>query len=398
MQTIQEHRARVQSQQRAARQLLDSKGARKWTSAEQLAFDALLDDADRSQAAIDATALRAYHSHSLHADARQAVEAYIRKKPQDYSDEERRRIFAVLSTSTPSQGGYSVPSRVSAELVSVLKGVGPMRLVARHMPTEGGGVMSIATSDGTSEVGEIVAQNITTASVDPTFGTAPINTARFSSKVFAVPFELLNDSAVDIVSFVYQRASERIGRRQNLAFTTGTGTNEPTGLITASGTGKVGLTGQTVTVIYDDLVDMIDSVDDAQLSNPNQAIDPSAGPGGWMFNQTTRKMVRRIKDSNGRPIWLPSYDEGFAEKTQPHLLGYPVYINNDMAVPAANAKSIAFGGFHKYVVRDVLDVSIFRMEDSAYATRGQVGFLVMARAGGNLTDSSAVTLYQHSAT
>lgn len=71
-----------------------------------------------------------------------------------------------------------------------------------------------------------------------------------------------------------------------------------------------------------------------------------------------------------------------------------------MAAPAANAKTIAFGNFQKYKVRDVADMTIFRLGDSAYALQGQVkvGFLMWARAGGNLLDTSAIKTYQHSAT
>ena len=62
---------------------------------------------------------------------------------------------------------------------------------------------------------------------------------------------------------VMTRAAQRIGRLANIGFTTGTGSTDPNGLITASSVGKTGTTGQTVTVIYDDLVDLIDSLEGA---------------------------------------------------------------------------------------------------------------------------------------
>ncbi len=73
-------------------------------------------------------------------------------------------------------------------------------------------------------------------------------------------------------------------------------------------------------------------------------------------------------------------------------------INNDMAQPAANAKTIGFGDFSKYMIRDVLDFTLFRFEDSAFASKGQVGFLAWSRAGGNLLDVNGIKLYQQSAT
>ena len=78
--------------------------------------------------------------------------------------------------------------------------------------------------------------------------------------------------------------------------------------------------------------------------------------------------------------------------------GFEAIVNNDMASMAASAKSILFGDFSKYVVRDVMQISLFRMDDSFYTKKGQVGFLAVLRSGGNLVDVNAVKYYQNSAT
>jgi HK97 family phage major capsid protein len=64
---------------------------------------------------------------------------------------------------------------------------------------------------------------------------------------------------------------------------------------------------------------------------------------------------------------------------------------------AANAKSILFGDYGHYMIRDVMQVTMFRFSDSAYTKKGQVGFLAWARSGGNLLDTAAVKYYQNSA-
>ena len=53
---------------------------------------------------------------------------------------------------------------------------------------------------------------------------------------------------------------------------------------------------------------------------------------------------------------------------------------------AASAKSIAFGDFSYYKIRDVMAIQMFRFTDSAYTKKGQVGFLAWMRSGGNFTD------------
>jgi len=69
-----------------------------------------------------------------------------------------------------------------------------------------------------------------------------------------------------------------------------------------------------------------------------------------------------------------------------------------MATMAASAKSIAFGDFSQFVIRDVQNsTSMLRFDDSAYAKYGQVGFLGWTRTGSNLLDTTAVKVFVNSA-
>ena len=393
MQSIPELRGRVQARQRSARHLLAENGARRWSGHDQAAFDSLLDDADRAQALLDARQSNAGSAAAQWARQREGLELFMRKGFKALNDHERLKVFGAMSTTTGSEGGYTVSPLVAGDLLDMLKGYGWMRQVAADITTLNGSDLGYPTSNGTAETGELVPQNTPATAGDPSFNTRPMNTFKYSSMVFTVPVELLQDSAVDIVMLIMQRARDRIGRVQNLHFTTGTGTGQPTGLVTAASVGKVGTTGQTLTITYDDLADLADSIDEAQLGMPDRQIGMPEVTPGWMLSQTMRKVVRKLKDTAGRPIWMPAIGS-----ERPQLMDYPVYINNDMPVPAANAKSLAFGNLRSYLVRDALDVTLFRFEDSAFALKGQVGFLAWARAAGNLLDTGAVKVYQHSAT
>lgn len=377
---------RINAHTRQARHLLAEKGSSKWSPGDQSAFDRHIEEVERAQAELDKL--------SAHQDA---FEIFLRKDAAAMSAAERHAVLNTMSTSTGSQGGYTVQSEIAAQLVNMLRGWGWMRAVASQMTTASGADMSVPTSDGTTEVGELLGQNVTAALLDPSFGTAPIPTYRFSSKIFGVPFELLQDSSVDIAAFLMLRARDRIGRIQNTKFTIGTGTGEPTGLVTAATIGKTGTTGQTTTIIYDDLVDLAESVDDALLGMPDKTPGAPQPVVGWTCSSAMRKVLRKMKDTAGRPIFLDAGIE-IDGKTYAEMLGYPVYINNDVPVPAANAKSLLFGNLSSYMIRDALDVTMFRFEDSAFTKLGQVGFLAYARAGGNLLDAGAAKAYQHSAT
>jgi HK97 family phage major capsid protein len=411
--SIQALRERLQASNKAANHILAEKGSQTWTPEDQAAFDGHVSEGERVKAQIaahekmiaedrdvnftDASDFRV-KDRAPKSEAKKVFDTFLRKDFKNMSAEEVMAVRNTMSTTTGSQGGFTVQSEIASTLIDYLKSYGFMRAVASQMTTEKGNPLSFPTSDGTAEVGEWIAQNTTATAADPVFGTVAVNVFKASSKVIAVPFELLQDSEIDIQAMVFKRAADRIGRLGNVGFTTGAGTTDPNGLVTAAGIGKTGTTGQTLTVIYDDLVDLIDSLDVAYLGAPSSNPQLAGAEPGFMFNQTTRRVIRKIKDTAGRPIWMPSYDEGLTGSTPDRLLGYPVYLNNDMAVPAANAKTIAFGNFNKYLIRDAMDVTMFRFDDSAYAKLGQVGYLAWARMGGNLLDVNSVKLYAHSAT
>lgn len=385
-----------------ANHLLAEKGDQKWTAEEQKTFDNFANDMEQldSQIAtvqriLDVQAEESFSNVPLIKDSdkernetRDLYAKAIRQGVHKLNADEQIKIQNVMSTTTGSEGGNTVQGIVANELIDAVKDYGGMRRVANSITTSDGSSLSYPTSDGTAEEGEWIAENTAATDLDITFGTVALNVFKASSKVITIPFELLQDSQIDVIALVNQRFRDRIGRTSNKGFTIGTGTGQPNGAVTASSVGKTGTTGQTLTVIYDDLVDLSEAIDVAY----------DDGSLKFMFSQSIRKVVRKIKDTNGRPVWTPSYDAGIANRSPDQLLGYDTELNNHMPVPAANAKSIAFGQFQKYMIRDVMQLTLFRFDDSAYAKKGQVGFMAWMRAGGNLVDTAALKLYQHSAT
>jgi HK97 family phage major capsid protein len=405
MKNLQELRDRRSARAQELKALLDANPGDKWTAAHNEKYDQGIDEI----ANIDSEIKR-------HVDLKNAMEvefenefvidkaeriardkrspsarylaAWLKGGDDALTAEQFLEIRNTMSTTTSGEGGYTVQSDVLSTLIDSLKEFGGMREEATLIRTAQGNPMAYPTSDGTSEVGELIAENITATGADPTFGTVSVNPYKFSSKIVAVPFELLQDSEIDIEAFVGNRLSQRIGRIENQFFTTGTGTGQPRGVVTGAGSGKVGTSGQTLTVISDDLIDLLHSVDPAYRKG---------GSPCFMMHDLSLAKIRKLKDSQNRPIYIPGYD-GLAGAMKDTLLGYKVCINQDVAQMAANAKSILFGDMSKYIIRDVMNAQLFRFTDSAYTKLGQVGFLMWQRAGGNLIDAGAVKYYQNSAT
>ncbi len=327
-------------------------------------------------------ALRAYLGGGLQAlDDRQRAELAARVTPD---------IRAAMSTTTSSEGGYTTDTQYMRSLEEAMKAYGGMLEVSTIMRTASGSDMNFPTADATAETGEIVGQNSSASAGDTTFGNTALSVYKYSSKQIKLPWELLQDTFLDIEAYIQGVLAVRLGRITNTHFTTGTGSGQPRGIVTGAALGKTGTTGQTTTVIYDDLVDLEHSINRAYRRSKKF---------GFMMADSSLKVVRKIKDSNGRPIFAPGYEQGNPGGAPDTLLGRPITINDDVAAMAANAKSILMGDFGKYVIRPVMDLTMFRMTDSAYTLQGQVGFVAFQRIGGNLVDAGgAVKYYANSAT
>lgn len=405
MKSIQALREQRQQLAREARNQLEQKGDRVWNKEDQAAFDKRSDEIEGIDNEIsniervmaldveknhtDVEQFRRKPENMAEAEGRVAFAKLLRHGPSALTSDELQKVRNVTSTGSGSQGGFTVQTDVAKELIDTLKAYGGMRGVASSITTSQGNPIGYPTSDGTSEEGEWIAENAQASSADPNFGTVSLTAFKASTKIITIPFELLQDSSIDIIAMVNKRKRDRLGRTMNKGFTIGTGSGQPNGFVTAAGVGKIGATGSTVTMTWEDLVDLQESIDQAYKD---------AGTCRFMMHQQTRKVVRKLKDGAGRPIWAEAYENGIKSGIPAQLLGEDVTINNDMAQPGANAKSISYGDFSKYMIRDVLDLILFRFEDSAFASKGQVGFLGWARAGGNLLDANGIKTFQHSAT
>lgn len=291
-----------------------------------------------------------------------------------------------LSSVTGSAGGYTVPEGFWAKITETMKAFGGLLGVANVLDTATGAALPWPGSDDTSNSGAILSEGSAAAEQDIAFTTHSLGAYTYTSKIVRVPLQLLQDSGVDIEGFVARRLGIRLGRALAAHLATGTGTSQPAGITGAAGfsTGKTGAAGQVSSVIYDDLIDLIHSVDAAYRQGGNCR---------FALADATLAVLRKLKDSQGRPLWEPSLQVGEADQ----LLGYPVTVDNGIPTPAASAKSIAFGDFQSgYVVRRVAGGQLMRLSER-YAEYLQVAFLAFGRFDAVVDDSAAVKLYAHPA-
>lgn len=296
----------------------------------------------------------------------------------------QEKEFRALGIGTGAAGGYAVPQGFRDYLVETMKYFSSMRDVATVITTTEGNTLPWPTNNDTANVGAILAENTQITQQDVALNQQQLGAYMYTSKLVLVSYQLLQDSAINIETFLGRKLGQRIGRIQNQHFTTGTGSSQPLGLITG-GTAVQAGAGNVTGFTYDELVNAIFRVDPAYRQGPNIR---------WMFSDSVMAGLRKMKDSQNRPLWEPSLQVG----TPDSFLGYRIMLNNDLPVPAANAKSAAFGDFTEgYVIRDVSGVQTVRL-DERYADFLQVGWFAYARTDATVQDTAAYTVLQNSAT
>jgi HK97 family phage major capsid protein len=278
-------------------------------------------------------------------------------------------------TVTTTGGGYTIPDEMMRSFEKALLWYGGMRQVATVLRTESGADLPIPTANDTAQAGVILDINTQVANQDVTFGQLVLKAFKYSSKQVLVPVELMQDNAINLPQVLGEMLGERIGRIQNTHFTTGAGTTLPFGITVQSVLGVTGAAGGGIT--YANLVDLEHSVDIAYRRQG----------AAFMMNDVKVAALKKIVDGSQRPIWQPNDASGMANGAPATLLGYPVYTNNDMATATTTGtKGMIFGALQKYLIRDVVGVTLLRL-DERYADFHQVAFLAFARADGNLLNA-----------
>lgn len=322
---------------------------------------------------------------------REAFGTFLRRGMSGLDNEQRQLMLSNHSaiearaggTSPGSAGGYFIPTDTLNKITETMKAYGGLLGAANVITTGSGNPLNWPTNDDTANVGAILSENNPVPEQDVTLGQKTLGAYTYTSKMVRLSLQLVQDDVFNVESWLTRKLGERIGRAVAAHLATGTGTGQPEGLFTNATTGKAGATGQTTSVTYDDLVDLQHSIDPAYRAGAQ-----------WAMSDQALKMVRKLKDSQGRPLWEPSLQSGVPSS----LMGSPVLIDNGIPTPAASAKSIGFGDISAaYIVRQVAGGQMMRL-DERFADFLQVAFLGFLRLDAKPDDGSAFRVYQHSAT
>lgn len=336
-------------------------------------------DETQDEAAREKRILRAYLSGNVRALSDQDRQSFAQRLG-NITDASGNPIQNAAGTGDANGSGLTIAPLFQRELLVAMKAFGGVRGAARDIATDTGASLPWPTMDDTSNVATIIGENTQVpADTDLSFGSRQIGSYTYRSGVLTISLQLLQDSAFDFDALIRSAMATRFARGQNAHFTNGDGNGKPQGILVGAAAGP---TVAKAAITFDNLIDLEHSVDPAYRQGAS-----------YMFNDATLKALRQIKDAQGRYLWQAGANTGAPDT----LNNRPYSINQDMPVIGASAKSVVFGDFNNYIIRDVLGMQMMVLRER-YADYLQVGYISFMRTDGKLVSAGQPIKYlQHAA-
>ena len=186
-----------------------------------------------------------------------------------------------------------------------------------------------------------------------------------------LPDCFISDASFDLEGYLVKRLAGAFAKAEDRAFISGSGTDEPTGLLHDTAGAETGVSADSLS--FDAVPELFFSVKPEHRRN-----------GVWLMNDRTALALKKMKDEAGNYLWRGSSET---------LLGRPVMISEYMPDPETGAKPILFGDFSWYwiVRRSPVTVRVLR---ELFARNDQTGYLAYEFIDGRLVRRDAVKALQ----
>lgn len=385
----------IQEQRQKHLQLLHTARSRMVEGAEQTEVDAIFAEADKVQANIrNLEKIEGVEkAYETVVNARSTEDRSAETRAERNEDEVRMDAFRALvsgrdltseqraivtrdaqSTGVNADGGYAVPVSLHNEIIKAAVVFGPMLdgSIFDVVTTASGNPLNFATK-ASSRKARLINENTAAETVLAKLGQKTLNAYKLTTDVAVASRELLQDAGVNIEEWLVGELAESYGLGANEYLTTGTGTNQPAGIVTALTAGAMDTAATSFAV--DDLLSLQYGVNSAYRAR-----------GRYMFNSQMELALRKAKDSTGNYIWQPAMS---ADKPNT-VFGKAYVINDDMAVAdAAGEVAAVFGDMKGYKVRVSRALGITRLNE-LFALSDQIGWVGFTRIDGDVIQPAAL--------
>jgi HK97 family phage major capsid protein len=285
-----------------------------------------------------------------------------------------------LSVGVDADGGYTVTPQMSNVIISKIFESDPVRQLASvsNISTDSMEWLVDVDQMGAGWETETVQGGVTTTAK---FDKKNIPVHNSYARIHATQ-KLLEDSSINIESWIGNKAAERFGRLEGASFVTGTGIGQPRGFLTyANGTAwgqveRVNM-GAAASLTADGFIDVKYHLSEYYLERAN----------AWLMARSTVAAAMKLKDGNGDYLWKPAM---IASDPSSFILGVPVRMSTTMPTVAANALSVVIADWKEaYMIVDRIGISIQR---DPYTAKPFVEFYARKRVGGAVMNFEAIKI------
>ena len=314
-----------------------------------------------------------------------AFSKFMRKGVEDGLAELQTKA---ISVGVDADGGFAVPEDLDTAIGMIEQESSPMRSICGQRTVSNEQYKKLFGIGGASSgwVGETAARAETNspqlAEIVPSFGEIYANPAATQKS--------LDDTFFNVEDWLSEEVGREFAEKENLSFTTGNGTNQPTGILSATMATTVDASrtfgqiqyrlsgtdsslGATDATAVDNLIDLTYDLRPGYRNNAR-----------FVLGRDVLRAIRKLRDTNGDLIW----NAGLQNAEPASILGYQFTENEDMPTIAAESNSLMFGNFNRaYVVYDVVGTRVLR---DPFTNKPYVHFYTTKRVGGIVNDSLAV--------
>lgn len=291
-----------------------------------------------------------------------------------------------------SLGGVLVPEEINQEWVQRAPGLTVVRARARKFNTSRDALSFIVRTGGNKKYIGAIRSKMTSESpsagtynTNATFGKLAIPVHVNLSKVF-VSKSMLEDGGVDMLKDVLMpEYITEAALTEDRQFLTGTGADEPQGILRDITTGgpyntdiATQVSGSASAITFDALVNMPFNLAGQYRQRKNANV-------AFAFTSTTAGLISQLKDGTGRYLWAEMYGNN-AVGNPDTLRGWDYAETEQLPEVAANTYPILFGDWNGYRIVDRIGMSVQRYDDSALADTDSVAFYVRRRYGGQVAE------------
>lgn len=262
-----------------------------------------------------------------------------------------------MNTGTNSEGGFVVNSELVKEIIKELKDRSDVYKFFNATTIKGDTKIPKKTSSGTANWVDENSEQDPTGSI-PNLTLVELKQHRLYRES-AITQQMLNSQEIDLKAFIIDDVAESMIDAVEAAIFTGTGTKQPTGLLSGI-TKKISLEARG-TITFDDMKKCKAKLKKAAWKKAK-----------WFMHSDTLLVLDLIKDSQGRPLLQPD----LTEETGYKILGIPVEVTDAMpSITDTGAKCIiALATPNAYHTNTQKTMALHVYNDSAYIRKGLVGY------------------------